>query len=263
LLDIKISFQLFYYYSRRDITVKIGNLELTRENLAQMIDYSVLGPDATEATIVEACRVAKEYNFKGVHPNPIWAQRVAEELEGTGIETGYVLSFPFGANPTEIKVTEAKYAAKILKGKPWVIDMVTNIGKLKGGEYDYYRRDIAEVAKVCHDAGVECKAILEVAFLTDDEIKAACQLAAEAGADWVKTSTGRGGPPTLAQLKLMRDSSPQHVKVKCAGFGAHWSPTVALAAILAGAERLGTRRAPWIIEEITGLMPELLERIEK
>ncbi len=242
--------------------MKIGNLELTRENLAQMMDYSVLGQDASEATIVEACRVAKEYGFKGVHPNPIWAQRVAQELEGTGIETGYVLSFPFGANPTEVKLAEAKYAVKTLKGYPWVVDMVTNIGKLKGGEYDYYRRDIAEVANVCHDAGVECKAILEVAFLTDDEIKTACELATEAGADWVKTSTGRGGSPTLSQLKLMRDSSPKHVKVKCAGFGAHWSPTVALTAIMVGAERLGTRRAPWIIEEITELMPKLLERVK-
>ncbi|NLJ33912.1 MAG: deoxyribose-phosphate aldolase [Firmicutes bacterium] len=241
--------------------MKIADLELTRENLAQMMDYSVLGQEADEEAIIEACRIAKEYNFKGVHPNPIWAQRVSEELDGTGIETGYVLSFPFGANPTEIKIAEAKYAVKILQGKPWVVDMVTNIGKLRGKEYDYYRRDIAEVAKVCHDAGVECKAILEVAFLTDDEIRAACELAAEAGADWVKTSTGRGGSPTLAQLKLMRDSSPKHVKVKCAGFGAHWSPTVALTAIMAGAERLGTRRAPWIIEEITKLMPELLKKI--
>lgn len=243
--------------------MKIGKLELTREKLAQMIDYSVLQPDATEETIIEACHIAKKYNFKGVHPNPIWAERVAQELEGTGIETGYVLSFPFGANPTEIKVAEAKYAAKLLRGKPWVIDMVTNIGKLKGGEYDYYRQDIAEVVKVCHDAGVECKAILEVAFLTDDEIRAACELAAEAGADWVKTSTGRAGPPTLAQVKLMRECTPPHVKVKCAGFGAHWSPTVALAAILAGAERLGTRRGPWIVDELTGLMTDLLGKVQE
>lgn len=243
--------------------MKIKDLDLSRESLAQLMDYSALHPHLTEQEIREGCRIAREYNFKGFHVNPIWVPVVAEELQGTGIETGWPLSFPFGTNPTALKVEEAKLAAETLKGQPWVIDMVTNIGKLKGGDYEYYRKDMAEVAKVAHDAGVECKAILEVCFLEDDELKAACELAAEAGMDWVKTSTGRHGGPTLDQVRLMREVSPAEVKVKVAGTGSFWTPLVALGCILAGAERLGTRRAPWIIEELSSTVgPLLAERVE-
>lgn len=241
----------------------IVNIDLTREKLAQMMDYSSLNPNVTEKEILEGCRIAKEYNFKGFHVNPIWVPTVARELEGTGIETGYVVSFPFGTNPTELKVAEAKHAAKILKGKPWVIDMVTNVGKLKGKDYEYYKNDIAEVVKVAHDAGVECKAILEVSFLTDDEIVAACELAAEAGVDWVKTSTGRHGGPTLEQVRLMRKSSPPHVKVKVAGTGSFWTPMVVFGCILAGAERIGTRNAPWIVDELSGIVADMLKQQNK
>lgn len=233
--------------------MKIGNVELTRGKLAQMMDFSSLNPDVSEDEILKCCEITKKYNFKGFHVNPIWVPVVARELEGTGIETGYVISFPFGTNPTNLKVAEAEYAASILKGKPWVIDMVTNVGKLKSKDYKYYKNDIAEVAKVAHDAGVECKAILEVQLLTDEEIKIACELATEAGADWVKSSTGRHGGPSLKQVKLMRESSPPHIKVKVAGTGSFWTPMVALGCILAGAERIGTRNAPWIVDEISEL----------
>lgn len=238
--------------------MKLGDLELTREKLAQLMDFSILEPDATEAQIREGCRVAKAYNFKGFHVNPYWAELVANELEGTGIETGLVVSFPFGANPTSFKVNEAKYLVKMLRGRPGVIDMVTNIGRLKDRDYKLYTQDIAEVAKVAHDGGYECKAILEVCFLTDDEVRAACECAAEAGADWVKTSTGRAGGPSLAQVKLMREVIPPHMKVKVAGTGGFFTPQVALACLLAGAERIGTRRAPWIVDELSGLFADLL-----
>ncbi|PKM51463.1 MAG: deoxyribose-phosphate aldolase [Firmicutes bacterium HGW-Firmicutes-7] len=238
--------------------MKIGNIELNRESLAQMMDYSALNPDVTEEEIIRDCKVAKEYNFKGFHVNPVWVSTVARELEGTRIETGLVISFPFGTNPTNIKVEEAKDAVKVMDGRPAVIDMVTNVGKLKGKDYEYYKNDIAEVAKIAHAGGYECKAILEVAFLTDDEIIKACELAAEAGADWVKTSTGRHGGPTLEQVILMRKHSPKHVKVKVAGTGAFWTPMVTLGCLMAGAERIGTRRAPWIVDELSKVLPEML-----
>lgn len=239
--------------------MKIGNVELNRESLAQMMDYSALNPDVTEKEIIEGCKIAKEYNFKGFHVNPIWVPTVAKELEGTGIETGLVISFPFGTNPTNVKVEEAKDAVKAMNGRPAVIDMVTNVGKLKGKDYEYYKNDIAEVAKVAHAAGIECKAILEVAFLTDEEIIKACELAAEAGADWVKTSTGRHGGPTLNQVILMRKHSPAHVKVKVAGTGSFWTPMVALGCLMAGAERIGTRSAPWIVDELSKVLPQMIE----
>ena len=239
--------------------MKLGKLDLSRDTLAQMMDFSELNPNSDKATLLEACKIAQEYSFKGLHVNPAWAPLVAKELEGTGIETGWVVSFPFGTNETELKVAEAKRGAAILSGKPWVIDMVTSVGKLRGKEYDAYRHDMAEVAKVAHDNGAECKAILEVHFLTDEEIKIACALAAEAGMDWVKTSTGRHGGPTMERVRLMREVTPPHMKVKVAGTGSFWTPMVALGCILAGAERIGTRNAPWIVDELSGMVADMLE----
>ena len=239
--------------------MKFGKLDLTKETLAQMMDFSDLNPNSDKQTILGACKTAKEYNFKGLHVNPDWAQLVAKELEGTGIETGWIVSFPFGTNETKMKVEEAKRGAAVLAGKPWVIDMVTCVGRLRGKEYDYYKNDMAEVAKVAHDNGAECKAILEVFFLTDEELRIACELAAEAGMDWVKTSTGRHGGPSLEQVRFMRENTPSHMKVKVAGTGSFWTPMVALGCILAGAERIGTRNAPWIVDELSGMVTGLLK----
>jgi deoxyribose-phosphate aldolase len=237
--------------------MKIVDLDLSKASLAQMMDYSSLSPQVSENEIRECCEIARRYKFKGFHSNPVWMSLVAHELEGTGIEAGCVVSFPFGTNPTVTKVAEAKVGAKLLHGVPWVIDMVTSVGKLKSKDYEYYKTDIAEVAKVAHGAGVECKAILEVGLLTDEELKIACELATEAGADWVKSSTGREKGPTLQQVKLMRKSAPSHVKLKVAGTGSFWTPMVALGCMLAGATRIGTRSAPWIVDELSALGEEL------
>jgi deoxyribose-phosphate aldolase len=237
--------------------MKIGDVDLSKASLAQMMDFSALNPQVSEDEIRECCKVSLRYNFKGFHSNPVWMPLVAHELDGSGIETGCLVSFPFGTNPTETKVIEAKAGAKLLHGKPWVIDMVTSVGKLKSKDYKYYKTDIAEVAKVAHDGGAECKAILEVGLLTDEELKMACELASEAGADWVKSSTGREKGPTLLQVKLMRKYAPPHVKLKVAGTGSFWTPMVALGCLLAGTTRIGTRSAPWIVDELSMLGEEL------
>lgn len=238
--------------------MKLGNVDLGREALAQMMDFSSLNPQVNEAEILECCEIARRYNFKGFHSNPVWMPLVARELEGTGIETGCLVSFPFGTNATEVKVLEAKAGAALLSGKPWVIDMVTSVGKLKSKDYKYYKNDIAEVAKIAHGGGAECKAILEVGLLTDDELKAACELAVEAGADWVKTSTGREKGPTLQQVRAMRKLVPGHIKLKVAGTGSFWTPLVALGCLLAGAERIGTRNAPWIVDELSSAVADMV-----
>jgi len=232
---------------------------LTKEKLAQMMDYSNLNPNSTKEDILKDCDVAIAYNFKGFHVNPVWIKTVADYLEGTGIETGIVVSFPFGTNPTEVKVLEAQNSVRLLNGRPGVIDMVSNVGALRGGDYEYYKNDIAAVTKVAHEANLECKVILEVAFLNDEEIIKACQLSAEAGADWVKTSTGRHGGPSLKQVELMRKTAPSHMKVKVAGTGSFFTPMVALGCILAGTERIGTRNAPMIVDELS----EIVKTIEK
>ncbi|MGC9158864.1 MAG: deoxyribose-phosphate aldolase [Terracidiphilus sp.] len=238
--------------------MKIGNVDLSRKALAQAMDFSSLNPHVSEAEILECCAIARSYQFKGFHTNPVWMSLVAHELEGTGIETACLVSFPFGTSVTEIKVAEAKHGARLLRGKPWVIDMVTSIGKLRSKDFSYYKNDIAEVAKVAHDGGAECKAILEVGLLNDEELRIACELAVEAGADWVKSSTGREKGPTLDQVRKMRLLVPPHIKVKVAGTGSFWTPMVALGCMLAGAERIGTRNAPWIVDELSKTFAEMV-----
>jgi len=228
----------------------INGVEYTSEKLAGMIDYAILDPDTTENAIRQACQLAMQYRFKGVHPNPYWMELTADLLEGTAIETGVVVSFPFGANPTSFKVHEAKEMVKALKGRPACIDMVTNIGRLKDKEYAVYTNDIAEVVKVGHGAGLEVKAILEVALLIDAEVKAGCECATEAGADFVKCSTGRGGNPSIKHVRIMRQTVPPEVGVKFSGYGSYNPAQLTIMAIAAGASRLGTRRAPQIIDEI-------------
>ena len=228
----------------------INGVEYTSEKLAGMIDYAILDPDTTENAIREACKLALQYKFKGVHPNPYWVELTADLLEGTGIETGAVLSFPFGANPTAFKVHEAKELVKMLKGRPACIDVVTNIGRLKDKEYSIYTEDIAAVVRIGHDAGVEVKAILEVALLNDDQVKAACECAVNAGVDFVKCSTGRGGNPSIKHVRIMRQTVPPKIGVKFSGYGSYNPAQLTIMAIAAGASRLGTRRGPQIIDEI-------------
>jgi deoxyribose-phosphate aldolase len=228
----------------------IKGVEYTRENLAAMVDYAVLNPDTTRDKIKQVCELARKYKFKGVHPNPYWVPLVADELLGTGIETGLALSFPFGASPTSFKVREAEELVGVLKGRPGCIDFVTNVGSLKDKDYKYYTNEIAEIVKVGHGAGIEVKSILEVQMLTDDEVRAACECAANAGVDFVKTSSGRNGNPSIKHVKIMRESVPANVKVKFAGFGNFNPAQLTIMAIAAGAARLGTRQAPEIIEEI-------------
>jgi deoxyribose-phosphate aldolase len=228
----------------------IKGVEYTSAKLAGMIDYAILDPDTTENTIREACKTGIQYKFKGVHPNPYWVPLVADLLEGTGIETGAVISFPFGSNPTSFKVHEASELVKTLKGRPGCIDMVTNIGRLKDKDYAFYTDDIAAVVKVGHDAGLEVKAILEVALLTDDEVKAACECAVNAAVDFVKCSTGRGGNPAIKHVRIMRQTVPPKVGVKFSGYGSYNPAQLTIMAIAAGASRLGTRRGPQIIKEI-------------
>ena len=228
----------------------INGVEYTSGKLAGMMDYAILDPDTTEETVRQACKLAMQYRFKGVHPNPYWVELTAELLEGTGIETGAVLSFPFGANPTAFKVHEAKELVKVLKGRPACIDVVTNIGRLKDKDYKLYTEDIAAVVKVGHDAGLEVKSILEVALLTDDEVKAGCECAVKAGVDFVKCSTGRGGNPAIKHVRIMRQTVPPKVGVKFSGYGSYNPAQLTIMAIAAGASRLGTRRGPQIIDEI-------------
>jgi deoxyribose-phosphate aldolase len=143
---------------------KLKDLDLSREALAQLMDFSVLNSDASRADIDKGIELSLKYHFKGFHTNTFWSAYVAERVAGSGIEAGWPVAFPFGCVSTEVKIAEAKEGARLLKGKPWVIDMVANSGMLKTGEYDFYKHDIAEIVKIAHDGGAECKPSSKCSF---------------------------------------------------------------------------------------------------
>ena len=199
--------------------------------IARMIDHTLLKQDASSEAIVKLCEEAKQYHFASVCVNPCWVSLCVETLKGTGVKVCTVIGFPLGANTSEIKAQEAALAIK--QGADEV-DMVINIGALKEGNTDYVYQDILAVRKASE--GKILKVIIETSYLTDEEKKTVCKLAAKAGADFVKTSTGFSNAGATAEdVKLMKEESG--IKVKASG-GVRTKED-ALKMINAGASRLG------------------------
>lgn len=205
-------------------------------DIARYIDHTNLKPYASREDIIKLCEEAKEYNFYAVCVNPYRVKLAKQQLEGSDIKVATVIGFPLGATPTEVKVFEAR---KALEDGADELDMVINIGALKDGDYEYVKNDIAEVVKVAHERGAEVKVIIETCYLTEEEKIKACELAKEAGADFVKTSTGFGtGGATVEDVRLMREIVGPSMGVKAAG-GIR-TREQALTMIEAGATRIGT-----------------------
>ena len=185
----------------------------TKEKIAKTIDHSLLKPEMTREEVRQGCEIARKYSVASVCCKPSDVSFCAELLSGSDVEVGTVVGFPHGSSTTETKVFETIQA---LKDGATEIDMVLNIGKLKTGLLDDVRADIAAVVKAAN--GKMVKVILENAYLTDDEKIAACKLCEEAGAHYVKTSTGYAPTgATIDDVKLMRASVSPHIKVKSAG----------------------------------------------
>jgi deoxyribose-phosphate aldolase len=181
------------------------------------------------------CDEAAEYGFAAVCINPTWVARAKRRLSGAGVMVASVVGFPLGANTPEIKAMEARRA---LRDGAREIDMVINIGALKGGEHDLVRRDIAGVSDACREVGALNKVIIEAAYLSDEEKVIACRLAVAGRADYVKTSTGFGpGGATVFDVALMREVVGEKMGVKAAG-GIHTADEVR-EMITAGATRIG------------------------
>ena len=215
-------------------------------NIAKYIDHTNLKPYASAEDIKKLCDEAIEYGFYAVCVNPYRVKLARDYLKekNADVKVASVIGFPLGATPTEIKVAEAK---KALEDGADELDMVINIGALKDKDYDYVRNDIAEVVKVAHEKGAKVKVIIETCYLTDEEKVKACELAKEAGADFVKTSTGFGtGGATVEDVKLMRKMVGPEMGVKAAG-GVH-TYEQALAMIEAGATRIGASHGVQIVE---------------
>jgi deoxyribose-phosphate aldolase len=204
-------------------------------NLAQYIDHTVLKPDVAPDKIDTLCDEAMQYEFAAVCLNPVWVQRAARRVRGSKVKVASVVGFPLGANVPEIKAMEARRA---IRDGAREIDMVMNIGALKGGDRDLVRRDIAGVSDACREVGAINKVIIEACYLTDEEKVVACRLAQLAHADFVKTSTGFGpGGATVFDVALMRETVGLKMGVKAAG-GIH-DANDARAMISAGANRIG------------------------
>ncbi len=204
--------------------------------LAPFIDHTLLKPEASHADIVKLCAEAAEHHFKSVCVNPVWVETAKKALLGTGVLTCTVVGFPLGTHNTDVKVFEARGAT--MDGADEV-DMVINIASARALDRDALVSDISAVAEVVHEAESLLKVIIETSLLSDDEKILACEAAVEAGADFVKTSTGfNGGGATAQDVALMRKTVGADIGVKASG-GVR-TREKALEMIEAGATRIGT-----------------------
>lgn len=210
-----------------------------------MIDHTNLKAFADDAAFEKLCDEAKKYNFKMVAINPAQTVRCKKKLEGSPVHVGAAIGFPLGQTTLECKIFETKDA--IEKGAD-EIDYVINVAELKNKNYDYIKKEMEEIVKICREAGKTSKVIFENCYLTDDEKRKVAEIAKEVKPDFIKTSTGFGtSGATVEDVKLMKSVVGDEVKVKAAG-GIRDLKT-ALAMIEAGAERLGTSAGVAIVEE--------------
>jgi deoxyribose-phosphate aldolase len=221
----------------------------TAHDWASLIDHTLLKPEASEADIKKLCDEAAQFGFASVCVNPGWVKRASEFLKGSGVPVCTVIGFPLGATLSDVKAYEARRS--IFNGAREV-DMVINIGALKSGDICAVEDDIRAVAEAAHENGVLCKVIIETALLTDPEKITACLAAKNAGADFVKTSTGfsKGGA-TVEDIALMRRTVGSALGVKASG-GVRGIDD-ARAMFEAGATRIGASVGVKIAQEASGI----------
>lgn len=216
---------------------------MSRWNLPVLIDHTVLRPEATKSDVLRLCEEAKAHGFTVIFVPPCYVDEAAAAIAGMDIRLGIPIGFPLGGHTTRTKVAEAVEA--VSRGAR-VLDMVLNVSRLKSGDHDYVRMDIAEVVKAT--PGVEHKVILETCYLTQEEKRTACHLVVEAGAEYVKTSTGFGAAgATVEDVRLMKNAVAGKAKVKASGGIRDWETTLAM--LKAGADRIGTSASLTILHQ--------------
>jgi deoxyribose-phosphate aldolase len=232
------------------MSLALSSQTITYEQLAKVIDHSLLRPELTEAEVIAGCEVARRYHVASVCVKPADVALAGRCLAGSDVAVGTVVGFPHGHSLTAIKVAEAE--AALAQGAR-ELDMVINIGALRSGKTEAVRADIQSVVAVAKGRAL-VKVILENAYLTDEEKVTACRLAEEAGADFVKTSTGFApSGATLEDVRLMRRTVSARVQVKCAG-GVRTLAAL-LAMIDAGATRSGATATAAILDEFEQTHP--------
>jgi deoxyribose-phosphate aldolase len=215
------------------------------KNLGKLIDHTLLKPEATKQQIIKLCDEAVQFGFASVCVNPCWVRVCRDRVRGSEVLVCTVVGFPLGANTTETKAFETQ---KAIEEGADEIDMVANIGMLKSGEYNFVERDIHAVVDSAGKIG-RVKVILETCYLTDDEKIKGALLAKEAGADFVKTSTGFGKEgATLGDVALLRKVVGSEIGVKAAGGIRDYQKAVEM--VEAGANRIGASASVAIIGEV-------------
>lgn len=225
----------------------------TAHDWASLIDHTLLKPEATEADIKKLCDEAAQFGFASVCVNPAWVKKAAQFLRGTSVPVCTVIGFPLGATLPDVKAFEARRAIFNGAGE---VDMVINIGALKSGDDCLVEDDIRAVVDAAHENGILCKVIIETALLTDDEKVRACLASKNAGADFVKTSTGfaKGGA-TADDVALMRHTVGSSLGVKASG-GVKGIDD-ARAMFEAGATRIGASVGVKIAQEASGIKSDI------
>jgi len=220
-------------------------MEISKKQFAKMIDHTLIKPTATRNDVEKLCKEAEKYGFGCVCVNSMYVSLAKQLLGGTDVKVCSTVGFPFGATLPQVKAFEAE---KAVERSAHEIDMVINIGALKSGDYETVKKDIETVVNVKRShRDLVIKVIIETSYLTTQEKIVACRLAKEAGADFVKTSTGLVGGATVEDVKLMRKTVGKDIGVKAAGGIRTFKE--ALAMIEAGANRIGTSTGVVIIEE--------------
>ena len=190
-------------------------MNYTYEDIAKMIDHSLLNPTLTASDLDQGIQLALAYDVASVCIMPYYLKRCASRLHGSTVKASATIGFPHGGHTTAVKLAEARQA---LADGGEELDMVVNISKVLSGDWSYVRDDIRAVIDTAHEAGEKVKVIFENCYLNDAQKIRLCEICGELGADWVKTSTGYGtGGATLEDLQLMRKHSPARVQVKAAG----------------------------------------------
>lgn len=217
-------------------------------SLAGMIDHTLLKPDATPDQIAQLCFEARKHGFASVCVNPAWVPLCAQLLQGSPVKVCTVIGFPLGASASEVKAFETQ---KAIDQGATEIDMVLNIGALKARDLEQVARDIRGVVTVAHARGPIVKVILETVLLTDEEKTIACLIAKEAGADFVKTSTGfAGGGATVHDIALMRRVVGPEMGVKASGGVRTYEDAESM--VKAGATRIGASAGVKILQGPSG-----------
>jgi deoxyribose-phosphate aldolase len=222
-------------------------MKLSREELAKLLDSTVVKATATRNEIETLCRESIEYRFQCAVVNPVYVKYAATFLKGSSVKVCSTVGFPFGVSLPDIKALEA---LKAVEDGAEELDMVINLSALKSRDYDTVKQDIAAVVDVKRlSKDIIVKVIIETAYLTKEEKIIACKLVKEAGADFVKTSTGLfGGGATVEDVRLMRQTIGKDMGVKAAGGIRTYTDVVAM--VEAGANRIGTSTAVQIVKGV-------------